>query len=168
MDTLPGTPDPEAVPGFWIGRKLLIETRPTERDAPRRRHVVEIDEPVEVVQDLLVTDDGGDPTTATRLHWRAEDALPFELDLTVTYVSANLVPATAGPYGARSRRDRQPAIGPSGAPDHGRARRPATTRMPARVPSSTAAACRSAPSSVSAGCTPWTRRRSAPSRCPRF
>ena len=95
-DTLPGTPDPEAVPGFWIGRKVLIETRPTERDAPRRRHVVEIDEPVEVVQDLLVTDEVGDPTTATRLHWRAEDALPFELDLTVTYVSANLVPATAG------------------------------------------------------------------------
>ena len=38
----------------------------------------------------------GAPLTVTRLHWRAEDALPFELDLTVTHVSANLVPATAG------------------------------------------------------------------------
>ncbi|MGH6905712.1 MAG: hypothetical protein ACREIR_23585, partial [Geminicoccaceae bacterium] len=96
VDTLPGTPDPEAVPGFWIGRKLLIETRPTERDAPRRRHLVEIDQPVEVVEDRLVTDENGAPTTVTRLHWRTEDALPFELDLTVTHVSANLVPATAG------------------------------------------------------------------------
>jgi hypothetical protein len=96
VDTLPDTPDPEAVPGFWIGRKVLIETQPTERDAPRRRHLVEIDEPVEVVQDLLVTDGDGAPTMATRLHWRAEDALPFQLDLTSTRVSANLVPATAG------------------------------------------------------------------------
>ena len=96
LATLPGTPDPEAVPGFWIGRKLLIETRPTERDAPRRRQLVGIDEPVAVVQDLLVTDGTGAPLTATRLHWRADDALPFELDLTVTHVSANLVPATAG------------------------------------------------------------------------
>ena len=96
VDTLPGTPDPQAVPGFWIRRKLLIETRPSERDAPRRRHLVVIDEPVEVVQDLLVTDEFGAPITVTRLHWRAEDALPFELDLTATYVSANLVPATAG------------------------------------------------------------------------
>lgn len=96
VDTLPGAPDPEAVPGFWIGRKVLIETRPTERDAPRRRYLVEIDEPVVVVEDPLVTDEDGDPITATRLHWRAEDALPFELDLTVTHISANLVPATAG------------------------------------------------------------------------
>ena len=96
LATLPGTPDPEAVPGFWIGRKLLIETRPSERDAPRRRYLVEIDELVEIVQDLLVTDAMGAPLTVTRLHWRAEDALPFELDLTVTHVSANLVPATAG------------------------------------------------------------------------
>lgn len=96
LETLPGTPDPEAVPGFWIGRKVLIETRPDERDAPQRRHLVEIDEPVEVAEDLLVTDKDGNPLTVTRLHWRAEDALPFELDLTATYVSGNLVPATAG------------------------------------------------------------------------
>src|SRR5690606_18911402 len=96
LDTLPGGSDPEAVPGFWIGRKLLIETRPDERDAPRRRYLVEVDQPVQVVQDLLFTDSGGNPLTVTRLHWRAEDALPFELDLGVAHVSANLVPATAG------------------------------------------------------------------------
>ncbi len=96
LATLPGTPDPEAVPGFWIGRTALIETRPQARDAPARRYLVEIDEPVEVVEDLLCTDDLGNPITVTKLHWRAEDALPFELDLRVAFVSVNIVPATAG------------------------------------------------------------------------
>jgi hypothetical protein len=94
--TLPGTPDPAAVASFWIGRKLLIETRPKARDAPVRRWAVEIDEPVIVVPDPLLLDGSGNPTTTTRIHWRAEDALPFELDLTSTFASANLVPATAG------------------------------------------------------------------------
>ena len=94
--TLPGTPDPAAIPRFWIGRKLLIETRPVARDAPVRRILVEIDEPVEVVADPLVLDSGGNPVTTTRIHWREEDALAFELDLTATFVGANLVPATAG------------------------------------------------------------------------
>ena len=94
--TLPGVPDPAAVAGFWIGRKLLIETRPEARDAPVRRWAVEIDAPVVVVQDPLILDGSGNPVVATRIHWRDEDALPFELDLTATFVSANLVPATAG------------------------------------------------------------------------
>lgn len=94
--TLPGTPDPEAVPRFWIGRTLLVETRPAQRDAPLRRQLVVIDEPATVVRDPLCTDALGNPLNVTRLHWRAEDALPFELDLGVTHVSANLVPASAG------------------------------------------------------------------------
>lgn len=93
---LPGTPDPEAVERFWIGRTLLIETRPEDRDAPVRRALVEIDEAVDVALDQLQTDGLGNPQTVTRIHWRAEDALPFELDLTATHISANLVPATAG------------------------------------------------------------------------
>jgi hypothetical protein len=96
VDTLPDAPDPEAVAGFWIGRTVLIETRPTERDIPVRRVLVEIDEPVEVVQDLLRLDEGGAAQTVTRLHWREADALRFELDLADTHVSANIVPATAG------------------------------------------------------------------------
>ncbi|MDO6416123.1 baseplate J/gp47 family protein [Sphingomonas sp. BIUV-7] len=94
--TLPGTPDPAAVTRFWIGRKLLIETRPVARDAPQRRLIVEVDAPVEVVTDPLITDINGNPINTTRIHWRAEDALPFELDLASTFVSANLVPAAAG------------------------------------------------------------------------
>lgn len=94
--TLPGTPDPAAIATFWIGRKLLVETRPGDPADPVRRHVVEVDEAVEVVTDPLCTDELDNPITATRIHWRAEDALPFELDLSATHVSANLVPATAG------------------------------------------------------------------------
>lgn len=94
--TLPGTPDAQAVPRFWIGRKILIETRPTAPDEPQRRALVEIDAAVEVAQDLLSTDGLGNPLTVTRLHWRAEDALPFELNLTIAHVCANVVPATAG------------------------------------------------------------------------
>lgn len=94
--TLPGTPDPQAIAAFWIGRTLLVETRPADRGAPVRRHPVVVDQPVEVIQDPLCTDGVGNPLTVTRIHWRAEDALPFELDLTAARVTANLVPATAG------------------------------------------------------------------------
>ena len=94
--TLPGTPDADAIARFWIGRTVLIETRPTDQADPIRRKLVVIDEPVEVVADVLCPLPNGDPTVVTRLHWRAEDALPFELDQTVAFVSGNLVPATAG------------------------------------------------------------------------
>ncbi|MEO0760300.1 MAG: hypothetical protein AAFZ09_00550, partial [Pseudomonadota bacterium] len=94
--TLPGAPDPAAIARFWIGRTLLIETRPEDRSEPRRRHAVVIDEAVEVVTDPLCLDEDDNPITATRLHWRGEDALPFELDQTVAFVSANLMGATAG------------------------------------------------------------------------
>lgn len=94
--TLPGAPDADAIARFWIGRPLLIETRPTDPGDPVRRVTVIIDEPVEVVTDQLCRLPNGAPTVVTRLHWREEDALPFELDQSQAFVSANLVPATAG------------------------------------------------------------------------
>lgn len=94
--TLPGAPDADAIARFWIGRTLLIETRPTDPGDPVRRARVVVDEPVEIAADPLCPLPNGDPTVVTRLHWREADALPFELDQTVTHVSANLVPATAG------------------------------------------------------------------------
>lgn len=94
--TLPGAPDETAIARFWVGRTLLVETRPDDPAAPVRRHFVEIDDAVEVVTDPLCTDEDDNPIVATRLHWRAKDALPFELDLSSTFVSANIVPATAG------------------------------------------------------------------------
>ena len=89
------TTPPEFIPGqegqYWVGRQVLIETRPLEPDAPARRIVVTLDEPVEPFPDLLAGQ-----TSVVRLHWRAEDALPFELDQTQAFVSANLVPVRAG------------------------------------------------------------------------
>lgn len=86
---------PEFITGqrgqYWVGRQVLIETRPSEPDAPVRRSVVTLDEPVEPFPDLLAGQ-----TSVVRLHWRAEDALPFELDQTQAFVSANLVPVRAG------------------------------------------------------------------------
>lgn len=79
------------IAAFWAGRQLLIETRPVEPDAPVRRHLVTLDEPVERLIDPLI---GAGPIL--RLHWRAEDALAFELDQTQAFVSANLVPVRAG------------------------------------------------------------------------
>ncbi|MEP5807676.1 MAG: hypothetical protein ABJ310_19640 [Roseobacter sp.] len=89
------TSPPEFIPGqegsYWIGRQVLIETRPAEPDARVRRIIVTLDEPVERFPDVLA----GAPSVI-RLHWRAEDALPFELDQTQAFVSANLVPVRAG------------------------------------------------------------------------
>lgn len=79
------------IQGYWQGRTLLIETRPDAPDEPVRRHLVTLDAPVESLSDPLT---GAGPLT--RLHWRAEDALPFGLDQGRAFVSANLVPVRAG------------------------------------------------------------------------
>lgn len=76
---------------YWVGKTLLLETRPTEPQAPVRRHLVTLDEPVEQLDDPLLA-----AGPLLRLHWRAQDALPFELDQTSAFVSANLVPVRAG------------------------------------------------------------------------
>jgi hypothetical protein len=76
---------------YWSGRQLLIETRPTEPDAPVQRLLVTLDRSAMGFSDPL-TGDGA----LVRIHWRKEDALPFELDLSSTFVSANLVPVRAG------------------------------------------------------------------------
>lgn len=79
------------IEGWWQGRTLLIETRPDAPEEPVRRHLVTLDRPVEQLSDPLT---GAGPLT--RLHWRAEDALPFGLDQGAAFVSANLVPVRAG------------------------------------------------------------------------
>ncbi len=76
---------------YWVGRQVLIETRPDDPEAPIRRLLVTLDEPVERFDDPLTG-----AHDLLRLHWRAEDALPFELDQTSAFVSANLVPVRAG------------------------------------------------------------------------
>jgi hypothetical protein len=77
-------------PALGPGTRLLIDTRPTDQSEPLRRHLVILDEDPEAVDDDLLG------TTVTRLHWRAEDALPYDLHLEHAFVSANLVPVTSG------------------------------------------------------------------------
>jgi hypothetical protein len=79
------------IAGFWQGQTLLIEVRPDDPAEPVRRHLITLDQPAEQVADPLT---GAGPLT--RLHWRAEDALPWGLDQGAAFVSANLVPVRAG------------------------------------------------------------------------
>jgi hypothetical protein len=92
--------------GYWVGRQLLIETRPDAPDAPIRRWLVEIDEPLQAFEDPLTG------TDVVRIHWREKDALPFEVDQTRAFVSANLVPVRAGMTVVESF-----VTGPGGDPD---------------------------------------------------
>ena len=77
-------------PAIGPGTKILIDTRPTDQSEPLRRLIVTLDADPELVTDALLGKD------TTRLHWRAEDALPFDLALGAAFVSANLVPVISG------------------------------------------------------------------------
>ncbi|WP_346836702.1 hypothetical protein [Microbulbifer sp. SAOS-129_SWC] len=78
--------DPEIGPGT----RLLIETRPLDQSEPLRRIIVTLDAEPELVADALAG------VEVTRLHWQAEDALPFDLHLQQAFVSANIVPVVSG------------------------------------------------------------------------
>ena len=72
-------------------RPLLLRTAPADPSAPARVHlVVGRAADVEEDRDHVFGED------VTRLVWDAAHATPFELDLEVLEVRANLVPATAG------------------------------------------------------------------------
>ncbi|MGH6612687.1 hypothetical protein [Sphingomonas sp.] len=79
------------IAGYWKGRQVLIETRPTAPDEPVRRQLVTLDRAVVQLSDPLT---GAGPLT--RLHWREQDALTFGLDQGNAFVSANLVPVRGG------------------------------------------------------------------------
>ncbi len=83
------------------GQLLLVEEAPASPADPPRRAVVRLDaDPVDEVDPLFGPQPGG--TMLTRIRWRAEDALPFGLDLARTTVRGNLVPATHGRRQAES------------------------------------------------------------------
>jgi hypothetical protein len=81
------------IAGYWVGRRVAIETRPTDPAEPQRRFIAIIDEPVQAIVDPLAP---GGPITVTRLHFRAEDVQDFEIDKSRGFVTATLVPAIAG------------------------------------------------------------------------
>jgi len=75
-------------------RWVLLKTQPQSADVPERRWLVRLIQ-VEEDNDLLVNDPiFGDKIT--KLVWEKEQALPFDMDMTVLEVRGNLVPATAG------------------------------------------------------------------------
>ncbi|WP_019955003.1 hypothetical protein [Yoonia vestfoldensis] len=77
-------------PGIGAGSQVVIETRPISQSDPLRRFLVTLD------QDPVAETDALLGVATTRLHWRAADALAFDLALRECYVSANLVPVMSG------------------------------------------------------------------------
>src|SRR6266508_116243 len=77
------------------GQALLVEEAPlTPADPPRRTIVRLAEDAVDDIDPLFGSGPG--PTPLARLTWRAEDALPFGVDLARTTLRGNLVPATDG------------------------------------------------------------------------
>ena len=76
------------------GQRLLIEQASTSADPPRRAIVELSEDPVDEVDLVFGPQPGG--TMLTHIVWRAEDELSFALDLALTTVHGNLVPATHG------------------------------------------------------------------------
>jgi hypothetical protein len=80
----------EGRPGQVPGRWALLQTFPSNPAQAARAHLVRI----------IGAADTTDPLAAspeiTRLNWEEEQALPFELDMTVLKVRGNLVPASSG------------------------------------------------------------------------
>jgi hypothetical protein len=80
--------------GNWIGRPLVLRSIPDDPSLPERNHLVHVTE-AEPLDDALVLESGA-PTPYTRVAWKTDEALPFELYLPSTMALANIVPATAG------------------------------------------------------------------------
>jgi hypothetical protein len=88
----PGSPVPNK-PLLLEGpqRLVLLRTEPTDPGVPARRQFARL----AALEDFV--DPLADPNRIiTRITWRAEDALPFQIDQTFLEVSLNVVPATAG------------------------------------------------------------------------
>jgi hypothetical protein len=82
----PGTP-------LARGQQVLVEQASPAGEPPKRAIVELAADPVDSV-DPLFGPPGGTPLT--HLVWRPQDALPFALDLALTTMHGNLVPATQG------------------------------------------------------------------------
>jgi len=84
---------------FWLGKWLLLETRPQNPSIPIRRHLVQVVD-MEQTTDPLFLDQSDPPQITTiditRLQWDEAQALPFEMCLRDLVVRGNVVFATAG------------------------------------------------------------------------
>ena len=80
---------------FWLGKWLLLHSEPQNPALPKRRHLVQVQE-LQQLTDPLFMDGSGNPQPVTRVAWKDEQALPFEMCLLEAQVNGNLVSATAG------------------------------------------------------------------------
>jgi hypothetical protein len=80
--------------GSWIGRFIVLRSRPANPSLPERNHLVRVTE-LEQLNDALYLE-AGSPIPYTRVAWNESQPLPFELHLPSTTALANIVPATAG------------------------------------------------------------------------
>lgn len=74
--------------GRKTGKWVLLQTNP-DPSLPSRNHLVRLIS-VQNLQDEVFN------VPITRITWEQEQALPFELDMTVLKIHANILPATAG------------------------------------------------------------------------
>ncbi len=75
--------------GKAAGKWMLLQTDPTSLAVPNRAWMVRVIA-VKETQDKVFN------VPVTRIQWEADQATPFELDLTVLQIHGNLLPATAG------------------------------------------------------------------------
>lgn len=90
-----GTPD-------WIGRRMILWSRPRDPGLPVRAWPVTIEEVDKTVSDALQPWSPGQPLRLTRVRWKAEEALPFAIRMDETVMLGNVAPASAG----ETRRER--------------------------------------------------------------
>ena len=89
-------------PGKW----MLLSVKPVTPDLPVRAWIVRV----------IKVEDGNDPVLAqpfTRLKWEKAQATPFELDMTLLKVHANIIPATSGQTQAPAQFTIGPPAGPN-------------------------------------------------------
>ncbi len=79
----------------WLGRKMILWSRPDDPAIPVRAWPITITEVDMTAKDPLVLQ-GGNPTNLTRLKWDSSQALPNAIRISETVLLGNVAPAVAG------------------------------------------------------------------------
>ncbi len=80
----------------WIGRNMIVWSRPTDPSVPVRAWPVTITGVDMNVSDALIPFSPGNPTQLTRIRWSADQALPWAIRIPETVLLGNVAPARAG------------------------------------------------------------------------
>ena len=80
----------------WIGRQMILWSRPDDPAIPVRAWPVTITEVDQTGQDALQPFAPGQPLRLTRLRWSTDEALPFAVRIDETVMLGNVAPASSG------------------------------------------------------------------------